>query len=69
VNPYFLKLPSGREILEKIRPKHCYVYHLPFAKDDCYGMQGLARQWQERYPESVLLIPEECVFPMKINFQ
>lgn len=63
VNPYFLKLPSGREILEKICPEKCYVYHIPYLKDDSYGMQKLVKQWHERYQNSTILLPEKCQFP------
>ena len=60
VNPLFLRLPEGRDIITRlIRPQLLLIYHIPFQGDDTSGLRKLAlhnrRKYQAILPPTVLL--------------
>lgn len=43
-NVYQLSSDAGKEFFSKIKPRHIFIYHLPFEQDDIYSYHKTARQ-------------------------
>ncbi|MEL7610304.1 MAG: MBL fold metallo-hydrolase [Bacillota bacterium] len=61
-NPLFMLVPKGRQVLfEALSAKRVAIYHMPFERDDSYGMRKHLRRGIARYApgKNVAILDEE----------
>lgn len=53
LNAYQLGSRLGHGFIRKIAPRNLYLYHLPFEKDDQYGIYTLSKNALRRFPDDL----------------